>query len=63
MEPIAKINCQVNGIFYEKGEKIKVDNVKQLNKLIELGFVEPLTQKEVQEYFKKDKKKEVKIWD
>lgn len=61
MKPIAKKNCQINGIFYEKGEEIKVNNEIQLNKLNELGFIEPLTQKEIQNYFKKPifKKEEI----
>jgi len=63
MEPIIKKDCQINGVFYEKGDKIKVDNKSQINRLMELGFIEPLTQKEIQNYFKKDNKKEVKVWD
>lgn len=53
MKPIASKNCQVNGIFYEKGEEIKVSNKEQLNKLNELGFIEHLSAKEIQDYFKK----------
>ena len=44
MKPIAKINCQINGIYYTKEELIKLN---------ELGLVEPLTAKEIQDYFKK----------
>ena len=62
MEPTAIIDCQVNGTFYEKGDKIKVDNAEQYNKLIELGFIGPRTQKEITNYFKENKK-EVKKWD
>ena len=36
MEPTAIMDCQVNGIFYEKGDKIKINNAEQYNKLIEL---------------------------
>lgn len=56
MKPIAKIDCQINGIYYSKGEEIKVDNKEQLNKLNERGFIEPLTPKQIQDYFKKEEK-------
>ena len=59
MKPIAKIDCQLNGIYYSKGDEIKVNNKKQLLLLNEKGFIEPLTPKEIQEYFKKEEKK----WD
>lgn len=54
MKPIAKIDCQINGIFYSKGDEIKVENVEQLQKLNERGFIEPLNQKQIQDYFKKN---------
>ena len=53
MKPIVKIDCQVNGTFYSKGEEIKIDNQEQLQKLNERGFIEPLTPKQIQDYFKK----------
>lgn len=53
MKPIAKIDCQINGIFYTKGDEIKVNNKEQLLKLNERGFIEPLTPKEIQDYFRK----------
>lgn len=53
MKPIAKIDCKINDTYYSKGEEIKVDNIEQLNKLNERGFIEPLTQKQIQDYFKK----------
>ena len=53
MKPIAKIDCQLNGIFYSKGDEIKVNNIEQLTKINEKGFIEPLTAKEIQDYFKK----------
>jgi len=52
MKPIAKIDCNINGIYYSKGEEIKVDTLEQLVKLNEKGFIEPLTMKEIQDYFK-----------
>lgn len=54
MKPIAKIDCQINGIFYSKGDEIKVENIEQLQKLNEGGFIEPLNQKQIQDYFKKN---------
>lgn len=54
MKPIARIDCQINGIFYSKGDEIKVENVEQLQKLNERGFIEPLNQKQIQDYFKKN---------
>ena len=53
MKPIAKMDCKINDTYYSKGEEIKVDNIEQLKKLNERGFVEPLSQKEIQDYFKK----------
>ena len=54
MKPIAKINCQLNGIFYDKGDVIEVNTIEQLKKLNEKGFIEPLTPKQIQNYFKKE---------
>lgn len=59
MKPIAKINCQINGVFYDKGEEIPVKNEKQLQKLNEKGFIEPLSNKDIQEYFKKPEIKRI----
>lgn len=53
MKPIAKISCQLNGIFYDKGDVIEVNTIEQLKKLNERGFIEPLSQKQIQDYFKK----------
>ena len=53
MKPIAKIDCKINDTYYTKGDEIKVENIEQLNKLNERGFIEPLSQKEIQDYFKK----------
>lgn len=54
MKPIAKINCQFNGVFYDKGDEIEVKTKEQLIKLNEKGFIEPLTPKQIQDYFKKE---------
>lgn len=59
MKPIARKDCSINGKFYDKGDEIEgLTNVEQLQKLVEKGFIEPLTQKEIQNYFKKPIKKE-----
>ena len=54
MKPIAKIDCQIDGIYYSKGDEIKLNNKEQLILLNEKGFIEPLTPKDIQEYFKKE---------
>lgn len=59
MKPIAKIDCQINGTFYSKGEEIKVENIEQLAKLNEKGFIEPLTPKQIQDYFKKNETRKI----
>lgn len=59
MKPIAKINCQFNGVFYDKGDEIEVKTKEQLIELNEKGFIEPLTPKQIQDYFKKEEKQ----WD
>lgn len=59
MKPIAKIDCKINDIYYSKGEEIKIENIEQLKKLNEGGFIEPLSQKEIQDYFKKTEIKRI----
>ncbi|MBQ2349693.1 MAG: hypothetical protein II393_00220 [Cytophagales bacterium] len=54
MKPIAKINCRYNGTFYDKGDEVEVQTKDDLLKLIENGFIEPLTPKQIQNYFKKE---------
>lgn len=53
MKPIAKINCQINGIYYTKGDEINIKSKEELIKLNELGLIEPLTAKEIQDFAKK----------
>jgi hypothetical protein len=59
MKPIAKIDCRINDIYYAKGDEIKVDNIEQLKKLNERGFIEPLTEKDMQDYFRKPEIKKI----
>lgn len=54
MKAIAKIDCNINGKYYSKGEEIFINSTEQLYKLNELGFIEPMTAKEIQDYFKKE---------
>ena len=60
MRIIAKENININGTFYNKGDEVKVDNKEQLLKLNEIGFIEPLTMKEIQSFNKKVEDKETK---
>lgn len=60
MKPIAKINCQFNGRFYNKGDEIEVKTKEQLIKLNEIGFIEPLTMKDIQNFDRKEIKIENK---
>ena len=52
MKPIAKINCKINDVYYEKGDEIQVDSKEALIKLNRMGFIEPLTPKQIQEWTK-----------
>lgn len=57
MKPIAKIICKINDIYYDKGEEVKVKDKTQLIELNEKGFIEPMSMKQIQDYFKKPIKK------
>lgn len=60
MKPIAKMNIQVSGIFYEKGDEVNVESKEQLIKLNENGYIEPLTAKEIQNWNKEPMYKKYK---
>ena len=53
----AKIDFTLNGIYYSTGDEVKA-NFNQIAKLNELGYIEPLSRKELEEL--KNPKKEVK---
>jgi len=58
---IAKIDCVINGVFYEKGKEIQNLNYEQIVKANEIGYIEPLDYKElmvIKEELNKPKKKE-----
>lgn len=52
MKPIAKKNFNLNSIFYEIGDEVKINNKKELIKLNEKGFIQPLSPKEIQNWNK-----------
>lgn len=53
MKPIVKIDCKIDGVYYDKGEEIEIKDKDRLIELNEKGFIEPMTMKEIQDYFKK----------
>lgn len=58
MKPIkARILFSHKGIWYEKGDEIKVETKEELVKLNEKGFIEPLTFKEIENFGKEETKK------
>ena len=60
MKPIARIDFNLNGVFYEKGDEVKIEDKNELVRLNEKGFINPLSPKEIQNFGKKtiDFKKE-----
>ena len=53
MQPIAKKNFELFGTFYDKGDEVNITDKEMLTKLVERGFVEPLTPKQIQDFGKK----------
>lgn len=51
----ANENFSLNGIFYDKGDEVKINTKEQLIALNEKGLIGPLTPKEIQDF---DKEKE-----
>lgn len=54
----AKTNFSLNGVLYEEGDDVEVKTKMQLIKLNELGYIQPLSAKEIQNF---GKPKEVNI--
>ena len=54
MKLIAKIDFSLNGVFFKKGNEVKVETKNQLVKLNELGYIEPLTAKDIQNFGKEE---------
>ena len=44
---VAKIDCVINGIYYEKGKEIPNLNYDQIVKANEIGYIEPLDYKDL----------------
>lgn len=60
MKPIkARVLCSYNGIWYDKGDEIKVETKEDLVRLNEKGFIEPLTFKDIQNFGKKEEPKKI----
>lgn len=60
MKPKAKIDFELNGTFYEKGDDVEITTKEQLIKLNEKGFIEPLTPKQIQDFGKEKPKLNLK---
>ena len=56
MKLISKKDFSLNGIIYTKGDEVKVETKEQLIRLNERGFIEPLTQKQIQNFGKEEPK-------
>lgn len=54
MKPRARMSFELNGVFYDKGDEVEVENKEQLVKLNEKGFIDPLTPKQIQNFGKED---------
>lgn len=59
---LASKNFIINNTRYLKGEEVKVDNIKQVHKLNELGYIEPLQYEELVKLERYFKDKEEQKW-
>lgn len=48
----AKVDFTLNDTFYEKGDDVEVKTQAQLVKLNELGFIQPVSVKEIKNFGK-----------
>ena len=62
MKIIARINFIFNGTHYLKDEEVKVDNMEQVHKLNELGYIKPLQYEELVKLERLLKDKEEQKW-
>lgn len=62
MKIIAKINFVFNGKEYLKDEEVEVDNIEQVYKLNEFGYIKPLKYEELIKIKRELKSKEEKQW-
>ena len=44
---VAKIDCVINGVYYEKGKEIPNLTYEQIVKANEIGYIEPLDYKDL----------------
>ena len=59
---LANKNFIFNETSYIKGEEVKVDNIKQVRTLNELGYIEPLQYEELVKLERYFKDKEERKW-
>lgn len=59
---LANKNFIFNNTPYIKGEEVKVDNIEQVRKLNELGYIEPLQYEELVKLERYYKNKEEQKW-
>ena len=62
MKIIARINFIFNGTPYLKDEEVKVENIEQVRKLNELGYIKPLQYEELVKMERLLKDKEEQKW-
>ena len=43
----AKLDVEINNVKYLKGEVVKVENIEQVYKLNAMGYIEPLSYKDL----------------
>lgn len=56
MKIIAAIDFTLKGKLYKKGKEVKITSKKELIRLNERGFIEPLSFQDIQNYEKENKK-------
>lgn len=60
-QPIATRDFTLNNINYTKNDKVKVENMKDLIRLNEKGFIEPFDGKDIQEFKRELEKEKAKV--
>lgn len=59
MKPIKAVKSfTLKGVYYDKNDEVVVNTKEELIKLNELGYIQPLTIKEIQSFGKKNIKVE-----
>ena len=57
---VANINFGLNGVYYIKGDEIKIKDINLIRKLNENGFINPLSYEELIKLERELKKEEIK---